>query len=73
MVTQRVGICGKCAFTWESAFVQGELHSRLYFYHFSSCVEPLSLREGLALFLEVLSCFGLLLVVLSHFLSLLED
>jgi len=48
----------------------GGVAFKIIFYHFSSCVEPLSLLEGLALFLEVLSCFGLLLVVLSHFPSL---
>ena len=59
--------CGECAFIWESAFVQGELHLRLILVTLLVFVEPLHILEKLALFLEVLSCFGLLLVVLSPF------
>jgi hypothetical protein len=42
MVTQSVGICGECAFIWDSAFVQG-VAFKADFAHFASCVQPLPL------------------------------
>ena len=55
MVTHRVGICIECAFMWESALVQGELHLRLILAFeaaFASYLELPPLLEGLALFLR---------------------
>jgi hypothetical protein len=43
MVTQKVGMCGECAFMRESAYVKEELHSSLIMAFetiFVSCVEP---------------------------------
>lgn len=44
MVTQRVDMCGECAFMRESAYVKDELHSSLIMAFetiFVSCVDPL--------------------------------
>lgn len=48
MVTQKVGMCGECAFMRVSAYVKEELHSSLIMAFetiFVSCVEPLPFLE----------------------------